>query len=102
MDDLPGVYADACLPIALSLKEAGLKENTGLFAAETEKIPAFCTMHVIMQEGDWLYVSVPQNQPAGMRMDPEGSFGWIYSGDVKLGATALGLEWEQGIAPSGQ
>lgn len=102
VDDLPGVYADACLPIALSLKEAGLKENTGLFAAETEKIPAFCTMHVIMQEGDWLYVSVPQNQPAGMRMDPEGSFGWIHSSDVKLGATALGLEWEQGIAPSGQ
>ncbi len=102
VDEEYGHYAQACLPVARTLKEISLKEHTGLFAADTAHVPEGCTMHVIMQDGDWLYVCIPQNQPAAMRMDPDGAFGWIRAEAVLLGATALSLEWQLSELTNGQ
>lgn len=94
VDETPGPYAQACLPIAMAVSDQTLKEHTGLFAKETATVGKGSTMHVIIQEDGWLYVAVPQTQPAGMRMDTNGMFGWIRTEDVLLGSTALSLEWK--------
>lgn len=96
VEESAGSLSQACLPVAVATEDCSLKENTGLFAPEAAKVAKGTTMHIIMSEGGWHYVCIPRQQPAGMRMDPEGTFGYIRNGKVATGGSALELEWKLG------
>lgn len=83
----------ADLPVAVATAPLALKEHTGLFAADTAQVEQGTTMHVLMNDGTWSYVCIPTQQPAGMWMDPEGTFGYVKNELLRIGSSALMLEW---------
>ncbi len=83
----------ADLPVAVTTEALSLKEHTGLFAADAAQVEAGTTMHVLIDDGTWSYVCIPKQQPAGMWMDPEGTFGYVKNSLLRTGSSALMLEW---------
>ncbi len=86
----PQLLAKARRDITLK-KETGWM-GTGWFAESAGTFPKGTKMHVIFENGDWLYVSVPQGK-LSWRMDPDGSFGYVRRGDVMMASTECVLDW---------
>ncbi len=82
------------LPAAEALKEIPLKKGTGLFDGTAQTLPAGTKMHVIMDNGDWLYVDVPR-EDIQFLMDVEGTFGYVRRADVRFLITPVGLDWAE-------
>jgi hypothetical protein len=49
-------------------------------------------MHVLSDQGEWLYVAVPRGA-LGWLMDVEGRFGYVKKEDVDMAATEIQLDW---------
>ena len=79
-------------PVAKAKKEIEVKNGTGWFDGSAGTFPAGTRMHVIFEDGDWLYVDIPQGEMNWM-MDPEGTFGYVRKSDVIQAATACHLDW---------
>ena len=57
-----------------------------------ERFPTGTKMHVVMEDGDWLYVDVPRGDMAYL-MDPEGTFGYVKKDDVFMASLNCILDW---------
>ena len=79
-------------PVAKAKKEIEVKNGTGWFDSTVGTFPAGTRMHVIMEDGDWLYVDIPRGEMNWL-MDPEGTFGYVRKSDVIQAATACHLDW---------
>ena len=82
------------LPVAEAQKEIPLKKGTGLFDGTVQALPAGTKMHVIIDNGDWLYVDIPQGE-IGSLMDVNGTFGYVRTGDVTFLSIIPGLDWAE-------
>ena len=82
------------LPVVEAQKEIPLKKGTGLFDGTVQTLPAGTKMHVIIENGDWLYVDVPQGE-IGFLMDVNGTFGYVRTGDVTFLSIIPGLDWAE-------
>ena len=71
-----------------------LKNGTGLFAGTVASFPAGTKMHVVMEDGDWLYVDVPRGEMEYL-MDPEGTFGYVKKEDVLMASMICMLDWTE-------
>ena len=80
------------LPVAGTVKDISLKIGTGLFDGKVQDLPKGSRMHVLTDEGDWLYVCVPQGE-LGWLMDVDGTYGYVHKNDVVIAATAIQLDW---------
>lgn len=80
------------LPVAKTRKALALKNGTGLFGATVKELPQGAKMHVLYEEGGWLYVVVPRGE-IGWLMDVEGSYGFVRAEDVVTASSALQLDW---------
>ena len=79
-------------PVAKAKKEIEVKNGTGWFDGSAGTFPAGTRMHVVFEDGDWLYVDIPQGEMNWL-MDPEGTFGYVRKSDVIQAATACHLDW---------
>ena len=68
------------------------KNGTGLFAGTVASFPLGTKMHVVMEDGDLLYVDVPRGDMAYL-MDPEGTFGYVKKDDVFMASLNCILDW---------
>ena len=93
VDEIPLYTSTSTLPVAIATEDAALVENTGLFAPKVADISKGTSMHIIMEQGNWYYVCIPQTQPAGMWMDPDGTYGYIKADQVQVGNSLMQLEW---------
>ena len=84
----------SALPVAEAQKEIPLKKGTGLFGGTVQTLPAGTKMHVVIENGDWLYVDVPQGE-IGFLMDVDGAFGYVRKSDVAFQPTIPGLDWAE-------
>ncbi len=84
----------SALPVAETQKEIPLKKGTGLFDGTVQTLPAGTKMHVIIDNGDWLYVDIPQGE-IGFLMDVEGNFGYVRKTDVTFLPAIPGLDWAE-------
>ena len=82
------------LPAVEAQKEIPLKKGTGLFDGTVQTLPAGTKMHVIIENGDWLYVDVPQGEIEFL-MDVDGAFGYVRKADVTFLSTIPGLDWAE-------
>ena len=81
-------------PVAKAKREITLKNGTGLFAGTVASFPAGTKMHVVMEDGDWLYVDVPRGEMEYL-MDPEGTFGYVKKEDVLMASMICMLDWTE-------
>ena len=79
-------------PVAKAKKEITLKSGTGWFDSTVGTFPAGTRMHVIMEDGDWLYVDIPRGEMNWL-MDPEGTFGYVHKNDIVQASTICQLDW---------
>ena len=79
-------------PLAKAVKEIRLRKGTRLFASSVGTFPAGTKMHVVMDLGNWLYVSIPGGGIT-WHMDPEGTFGFVRKKDVVTAYTEAALDW---------
>ena len=79
-------------PVAKAKKEIDVKKGTGWFDGSAGIYPAGTRMHVVFEDGDWLYVDIPGGEMNWL-MDPEGTFGYVRKNDVIQAATACQLDW---------
>jgi hypothetical protein len=84
----------SALPVAETAKEIALKKGTGLFDGTVQALPAGTKMHVIIENGDWLYVDVPQGE-IGFLMDVDGTFGYVRKAGVTFLSIIPGLDWAE-------
>ena len=77
---------------AAARRELSLKSSTGLLAGTVGTLPAGTKMHVVIADGDWLYVDVPRGDMAWF-MDPGGTFGWVRAADVCQALMPCQLDW---------
>ncbi len=80
------------LPVAKTIKDSSLKTGTGLLDGKVQNLPEGSKMHVLTDEGDWLYVCVPRDE-LGWLMDVDGAYGYVHRNDVVIVATAIQLDW---------
>ena len=80
------------LPVARAKKDIQLKTGTGLLNPKVTDLQKGQRMHVLCQEGSWLYVVVPRGD-LGWLMDVEGIYGYVKAGDVDIRATGIQLDW---------
>ena len=90
--DGEGFLLAALQPVAKAKREITLKSGTGWFDSTVGTFPAGTRMHVVMENGDWLYVDIPRGEMEWL-MDPEGTFGYIHKNDVIQASTACQLDW---------
>lgn len=81
------------LPVAVTNDKNDLKTGTGLFAPSVCELPAGTRMHVVIDNGNWLYVVIPR-EPLDWKMDIDGTYGYIRKKDVKVVAADAYLDWE--------
>lgn len=81
------------MPVAVCLKNVELKKSTGWFGKTAAELAAGTKMHVILEEGDWLYVVVPRGD-IGWLMDVDGTYGYVRRSDVRVAAMEACLDWE--------
>ena len=91
------VRLDTPQPLAKARREIALKKGTGWlgtgwFAEKAGSVPEGTKMHVILSDGDWLYVCVPRGE-IDLLPDPEGTFGYVRKSDVVLAYTGCALDW---------
>ena len=79
-------------PVAKAEKEITLKSGTGWFDSTVGTFPTGTRMHVVMEDGDWLYVDIPRGEMNWL-MDPEGTFGYVHKNDVVQASTICQLDW---------
>ena len=84
----------SALPVAEASKEILLKKGSGLFDGTLQTLPAGTKMHVIIENGDWLYVDVPQGEIEFL-MDVDGTFGYVRKADVTFLSIIPGLDWAE-------
>ena len=84
----------SALPVAEAQKKIPLKKGTGLFDGTVQVLPAGTKMHVIIDNGDWLYVDVPQGEIEFL-MDVDGTFGYVRKADVTFLSIIPGLDWAE-------
>ena len=84
----------SALPVVEAQKEIPLKKGMGLFDRTVQTLPAGTKMHVIIENGDWLYVDVPREE-IGFLMDVDGTFGYVRKADVTFLSTIPGLNWAE-------
>lgn len=84
----------SALPVVEAQKEIPLKKGTGLFDGTVQTLPAGTKMHVIIENGDWLYVDVPQGEIEFL-MDVDGTFGYVRKADVTFLSIIPGLDWAE-------
>ena len=84
----------SALPVAEAQKEIPLKKGTGLFDGTVQTLPSGTKMHVIIENGDWLYVDVPREE-IGFLMDVDGTFGYVRKADVTFLSIIPGLDWAE-------
>ncbi|MBR3742601.1 MAG: hypothetical protein IKN04_19470, partial [Clostridia bacterium] len=84
----------SALPVAEAQKEIPLKKGTGLYGGTVQTLPAGTKKHVVIENGDWLYVDVPQGE-IGFLMDVDGAFGYVRKSDVAFQPTIPGLDWAE-------
>ena len=84
----------SALSVAEAQKEIPLKKGTGLFDGTVQILPAGTKMHVIIDNGDWLYVDVPQGEIEFL-MDVDGTFGYVRKADVTFLSIIPGLDWAE-------
>lgn len=82
----------APLPVARARADMDLKKETGLFAGSVTHLQGGTRMHVLSEQGEWLYVAVPREE-LGWLMDVDGSFGYVKRDAVDLAATRIQLAW---------
>ena len=66
--------------------------GTGWLDSAVGSFPAGTLMHVVFEDGDWLYVDVPRGEMTWL-MDMEGSFGFVRKSDVFTASSVCRLEW---------
>ncbi|MDO5436311.1 MAG: SH3 domain-containing protein [Clostridia bacterium] len=81
------------LPVAMCRNTVRLRTGTGLFDAVADELPAGTKMHIIMNQGDWLYVVVPRGTISWF-MDVDGIYGYIKKSDVRIAAMESCLDWQ--------
>ncbi len=91
------VRLDTPQPLAKARREVTLKKGTGWlgtgwFAEKAGTVPEGTKMHVILSDGDWLYVCVPRGE-IDLLPDLEGTFGYVRKSDVVLAYTGCALDW---------
>ena len=86
------LLANAPQPVAKARKEISLKKGAGLLDGTAETLAAGTVMHVVMDDGNWLYVSVPRGEPDWI-MDADGTFGSVKKGDVWQAIMLCQLDW---------
>ena len=79
-------------PAAKAKKEITLMRGTGWLDSAVGSFPAGTLMHVVFEDGDWLYVDVPRGEMTWL-MDMEGSFGYVRKSDVLTASSVCQLEW---------
>ena len=84
----------SALPTVEAQKDIPLKKGTGLFDGTVQTLPAGTKMHVIIENGDWLYVDVPQGEIQFL-MDVGGTFGYVRASDVTFLSIIPGLDWAE-------
>ena len=84
----------SALPTVEAQKDIPLKKGTGLFDGTVQTLPAGTKMHVIIENGDWLYVDVPQGEIEFL-MDVDGTFGYVRKADVTFLSIIPGLDWAE-------
>ena len=84
----------SALPVVEAQKEIPLKKGTGFFDGAVQTLPAGTQMHVIIDNGDWLYVDVPRGDIQFL-MDVEGTFGYVRKSDVTFLPIIPGLDWAE-------
>lgn len=84
----------SALPVAEAQKIIPLKKGTGLFDGTVQVLPAGTKMHVIIDNGDWLYVDVPQEEIEFL-MDVDGTFGYVRKADVTFLSIIPRLDWAE-------
>ena len=84
----------SALPTVEAQKDIPLKKGTGLFDGTVQTLPAGTKMHVIIENGDWLYVDVPQGEIEFL-MDVDGAFGYVRKADVTFLSIIPGLDWAE-------
>ncbi len=91
------IFLDTPQPLAEAKKEITLQKGTGWLklgwpAEAAGTFPKGTRMHVFLEDGDWLYVSVPRE---GFRWLPDldGTFGYVRKGEVVMGYTESALDW---------
>ncbi len=80
------------LPVAGTTKETRLRNSVGWFNSGGTDLPKGSRMHVLTDEGEWLYVCVPRGD-LGFLMDVDGAYGYVHRNDVVMAATAIQLDW---------
>ena len=75
-------------------KEITLKRGTGWLDGSVGTFPAGTRMHVVFENGDWLYVDIPSGEMDWV-MDPEGTFGYVLKNDVEEMSVSRLIEWPE-------
>lgn len=75
-------------------KEIALKRGTGWLDGSVGTFPAGTRMHVVFENGDWLYVDIPSGEMDWV-MDPEGTFGYVLKNDVEEMSVSRLIEWPE-------
>ena len=79
-------------PLAEADTEITLKKGKTLLDGKVASFPAGTRMHVVIDDGDWLYVDVPRGEMTFL-MDPEGTFGYVRASDVHTALLPGQLDW---------
>ena len=79
-------------PVAQARRETRLKRGAGLLDGTMGTLPAGTKMHVVMEDGGWLYVSIPRDQTNWL-MDVDGAFGYVKKSDVRRASMLCQLDW---------
>jgi len=83
------------LPIAVASQEIALKKGTGIFDGAVASFPAGTKMHIIIDNGDWLYVDVPRGE-IGFSMDVGGTFGYVRKDEInQMELNISNLTWPE-------
>lgn len=94
--ETPGNLLTTPTPVAMAKEELSLRQQSSWFATKTAVVEKGATMHIILERKGWYYVCVPREQPAGLWMDPEGTFGFVRANQVDVGNSAMELAWRKG------
>ena len=80
------------LPVARAIADTKLRSSFGLLPSDGADLPKGSKMHVLTEQGDWLYVCVPRGE-LGWLMDVDGTYGYVHRNDIVIAATAIQLDW---------
>lgn len=94
--ETPGNLLTTPTAVAMAREELFLRRQSSWFAAKTAAVEKGTTMHIVLEYKGWYYVCVPEEQPAGLWMDSDGTFGFVRANQVDVGNSATELAWRVG------